>query len=596
MRPFIRTLASQHNRLFIASTLSLRPSHLTSCAFFAFLRCFLRHFSCFPRHSSISPMSPPATPVDGIDLPPASIQDESTSPTNDPLIPKHLEMSAKKRNATPFTIKASSTMLTNVKAKMPSFIRELEEVNEQLGKSSIHKSSPNTIMTAVATMKLQAFTKDSAKVSTKDIQTIHDCNTKPVSTIISTPDSLLDALTELLMRSTVPGCSWQSVTRLICMNPDGSVEKINILTQYNRLNKWALLSSASLMWVAPNAEILAQDGLSVEFSHLVLLQLLLNSCSSNLRDKITANIDQPAVINDGLYVMFLLFNHFFPSYVSYQQAVVACIKRISLAKLEYDVSLFNASIKKYHQLCKLDASQQFKILHHYITKMMTHPLNMMKSHFQKVLMELFTTQMVNIHTIGLQDLINISNSMHALIMNPALDLFKHVVPPSQQKNDQQELIITMQGQIHNLVKHQKHLIGYMASMSQCNKEHANVTCELKMEVIKKRKHNFEKPSWFTMKLTNLTEAKEFNNATWHWCNKYGNWSTSHTKNGIPSLGIKAHSSPKKSRKSKNVMFQLAKKLKANLTALNSLKADTKKLESCTKGLAACIKQAGGIGN
>ena len=280
MRPFIRTLASQHNRLFVASTLSLHPSHLTSCAFFAFLRCFLRHFSCFPRHSSISAMSPPATPVDGIDSLPASIQDENMSPTNDPLIPKHLKMSAKKRNATPFTIKASSTMLTDVKAKMLSFIGELEEVDKQLGKSSIHKSSCNVIMTAVATMKLQAFTKDSAKVSMKDVQTIRDCDTKLVSTIISTPDSLLDALTELLMQSTVPGCSWQSVTRLICTNPNGSAEKINVLTQYDRLNKWALLSSASLMWAAHNAEILTQDGLSVEFSHSVFSQLLLSSIPS----------------------------------------------------------------------------------------------------------------------------------------------------------------------------------------------------------------------------------------------------------------------------------------------------------------------------
>ena len=420
-------------------------------------------------------MSPPATPVDGINLPPVSIQDKNTSPTNDPLIPKHLAMSAEKQNVTPFTIKASSTMLTNVKAKMPSFIGELKEVNEQLGKSSIHKSSRNAIMTAVATMKLQAFTKDSAKVSMKDFQMIHDHDTKLVSTIISTPDSLLDALTELLMRSTVPGCSWQSITRLICMNPNGSVEKINILTQYDRLNKWALLSSTSLMWVAPNTEILTQDGLSVKFSHLVILQLLLNSCSSNVCDKITMNIDQPAVINDGPYVMFLLFNQFFPSFVSYQQAVVARIKMISLTKLEYNVSLFNASIKKYHQLCKLNTSQQFKILCHYITEMMTHPLDMMKSHFQKVLMELFTTQMVSLHTIRLQDLLNILNSMHSLIMNPVLNLFKHIIPPSQQKNDQQELIIAMQGQIHDLVKHQKHLIGYMANMLQCNKEHANMT-------------------------------------------------------------------------------------------------------------------------
>ena len=195
-------------------------------------------------------MSPPATPVDGINSVPASIQDKNMSPTNDPLIPKHLTMSAEKWNATPFTIKASSTMLTDVKAKMLSFIRELKEVDEQLGKSSIHKSSHNAIMTAVATMKLQAFTKDSAKVSMKDIQMIRDCDTKLVSTIISTPDSLLDAQTELLMRSTVPGCSWQSVTRLVRTNPDGSVEKINVLTQYNWLDKWALLSSASLMWVA----------------------------------------------------------------------------------------------------------------------------------------------------------------------------------------------------------------------------------------------------------------------------------------------------------------------------------------------------------
>ena len=365
---------------------------------------------------------------------------------------------------------------------MPSFIGELEEVDEQLGKSSIHKSSHNAIMTAVTTMKLQAFTKDSTKVSTKDIQMIRNRDTKPVSTIISTPDSLLDALTELLMRSTVPSCSWQSITRLIHMNPNGSVEKINVLTQYDRLDKWALLSSTSLMWVAPNAKILTQDGLSVKFSHSVLSQLLLNSCSSNLCNKITANIDQLAVINDSPYVMFLLFNHFFPSFVSYQQAVVACIKRISLAKLEYDVSSFNASIKKYHQLCKLNASQQFKILCHYVTEMMTHPLDMMKSHFQKVLMELFATQMVNIHTIGLQDLINILNSMYALIMNPVLNLFKHIIPPSQQKNDQQELIITMQGQIHHLVKHQKHLIGLMANMSQCNKEHANMTRELKTDI------------------------------------------------------------------------------------------------------------------
>ena len=359
-------------------------------------------------------------------------------------------MSAKKWNATPFTIKASSTMLTDVNAKMPMFIGELEEVNEQLGKSSIHKSSCNAIMTAVATTKLQAFTKDSAKVSAKDIQTIHDCDTKPVSTIISSPDSLLDVQTELLVRSTIPGCLWHSVTKLICMNPDGSVEKINILTQYDRLDKWALLSSASLMWAADDAKILAQDGLSVEFSHLVLLQLLLNSCSSDLCNKITANIDRPAVINNGPYIMFLIFNHFFPSIISYQQAVVARIQKISLIKLEYDISLFNALIKKYHQLSKLDASQQFEILCHYVTEMMTHPLNMMKSHFQKVLMELFATQMVNIHTIGLQDLINISNSMHALIMNLALDLFKHVIPPSQQKNDQQELIIAMQAQIHDL--------------------------------------------------------------------------------------------------------------------------------------------------
>ena len=225
-------------------------------------------------------MSSPATPVDGIDSPPASIQDENMSPTNDPLIPKHLEMSAKKWNATPFTIKASSTTLTNVKAKMPSFISELEEVNEQLGKSSIHKSSRNAIMTAVATTKLQAFTKDSAKVSAKDVQMIHDCNTKLVSTIISTPDSLLDAQTELLMRSTVPGCSWQSVTRLVHTNPNGSMEKINVLTQYDWLDKWALLSSASLMWVAHDAKILAQDGLSVEFSHLVFSQLLLSSIPS----------------------------------------------------------------------------------------------------------------------------------------------------------------------------------------------------------------------------------------------------------------------------------------------------------------------------
>ena len=115
-----------------------------------------------------------------------------------------------------------------------------------------------------------------------------------------------------------------------------------------------------------------------------------------------------------------------------------------------------------------------------------------------------------------------------------------------------------------------------------------------MEVVKNWKHNFEKPSWFMMKPTDLTEAKEFNNATWHWCNECGNWSTSHTKNGIPSLGIKAHSSPKKSGKTKSIMFQLAKKPKANLTALESLKADTQKLDSCINGLAACIKQAGRI--
>ena len=186
--------------------------------------------------------------------------------------------------------------------------------------------------------------------------------------------------------------------------------------------------------------------------------------------------------------------------------------------------------------------------------------------------------------------------MHMLIMNLVLDLFKHIVPPSQQKNDQQELIIAMQGQIHDLVKHQKRLISYMANMLQRNREHANVTRELKTEVTKKQKHNFEKPTWFMTKLTDLTEAKEFNNATWHWCDKCGNWSMSHTKKGIPSLGIKAHSSPKKSGKSKNVMFQLAKKLKANLTALDSLKANTEKLESRTNGLTACIKQAGGIGN
>ena len=237
-------------------------------------------------------MSSPATPsVDGLDSPPVSIQDENTSPTNDPLIPKRLAMSAEKQNATPFTIKASSTMLTDVKAKMPSFIGELKEVDKQLGKSSIHKSSCNAIMTAVATMKLQAFTKHSAKVSTKDVQTIRDRDTKLVSTIISTPDSLLDAQTELLMRSTIPSCSWQSITRLIRTNPNGSVEMINVLTQYDWLNKWALLSSTSLMWVAHNAEILAQDGLSVKFSCSVLLQLLLNSCSSDLRDKITTNID-----------------------------------------------------------------------------------------------------------------------------------------------------------------------------------------------------------------------------------------------------------------------------------------------------------------
>ena len=75
-----------------------------------------------------------------------------------------------------------------------------------------------------------------------------------------------------------------------------------------------------------------------------------------------------------------------------------------------------------------------------------------------------------------------------------------------------------------------------------------MTCELKMEVTKKCKHNFEKPSWFMTKPTDLTEAKEFNNATWHWCNECGNWSMSHTKKGIPSLGIKAHSRPKKSDK------------------------------------------------
>ena len=273
-------------------------------------------FLCFPRLSSISAMSSPATPsVDGLDLPPVSIQDENMSPTNDPLIPKCLAMSAEKQNVTPFTIKASSTMLTNVKAKMPSFIGELEEVDEQLGKSSIHKSSCNAIMTAVATLKLQAFTNDSAKVSTKDVQAIRDHDTKLVSTVISTLDSLLDALPELLMRSTVPGCSWQSITRLVCTNPNSSVEKMNVLTQYDRLNKWALLSSASLMWLAPNAEILTQDGLSVEFSHSILSQLLLNSCSSNIRDKITTNVDRPAVINDGPYVMFLIFNQFFPSFI-----------------------------------------------------------------------------------------------------------------------------------------------------------------------------------------------------------------------------------------------------------------------------------------
>ena len=178
-------------------------------------------------------MSSPTTPVNDIDSPPASIQDENTSPTNDPLIPKHLKMSAKKQNVTPFTIKASSTMLTDVKAKMLSFIGELKEVNEQLGKSSIHKSSCTAIMTAVATTKLQAFTKDSAKVSTKDIQMICNRDTKPVSTIISTLDSLLDALTELLMRSTIPGCSWQSVTRVIRTNPNGHVEIQKIDTRIN---------------------------------------------------------------------------------------------------------------------------------------------------------------------------------------------------------------------------------------------------------------------------------------------------------------------------------------------------------------------------
>ena len=163
---------------------------------------------------------------------------------------------------------------------MPSFIGELEEVDKQLGKSSIHKSSCNAIMTAVATMKLQAFTKDSAKVSTKGVQMICDRDTKPVSTIISTLDSLLDALTELLMRSTIPRCSWQSITRLIHTNPNSNVEKINVLTQYDRLDKWALLSSASLMWAAHDAEILTQDGLSVEFSRSVFLQLLLSSIPS----------------------------------------------------------------------------------------------------------------------------------------------------------------------------------------------------------------------------------------------------------------------------------------------------------------------------
>ena len=244
-------------------------------------------------------MSSPATPVDGIDSPPASIQDENMSPTNDPLIPKRLEMSAKKWNVTPFTIKASSTMLTNVKAKMLSFIGELKEVDEQLGKSSIHKSSCNAIMTAVTTTKLQAFTKDCAKVSAKDVQMICNHNTKLVSTIISTPDSLLDAQTELLVRSTIPGCSWHSVTRLVRMNPNGSVEKIIVLTQYDQLNKWALLSSTSIMWAAHDADILIQDGLSVEFS----CSLLLN----------TTNIDRLAVINDGPYVMFLIFNHSSPS-------------------------------------------------------------------------------------------------------------------------------------------------------------------------------------------------------------------------------------------------------------------------------------------
>lgn len=513
-----------------------------------------------------------------------------------PLRPRKLAPLA--TNATPLSTiakqkaDASGSTLAMLKdpTKCQEFMNSLDFSNIKLPEGT-SKSTEKMIIGEVvkAALKEQFADKTSlSSASLKDIEVMRERDTKPLAVLFdpSNPDTWWTNLTELKGRRNDVTTCWSDVTFFTFKG-----KKVDILHHFSDMSPANFLFSAKSTWKKASSKSKAQDGQSRQFSCSCLATLLLKSCEDKFRLRIEQAIGDKDYLNDGPLVLSFIFSKFFPNPNSFQLAVTERLMSVSLESCNGNLAEFCSQIRMYKEMAPIDPSKHLELVTHVCGQLATYELEIVRFTFQLNLFKLYSEGAVTHESITLDTILNQVDLMDSMSTNPALQFFRS----TGTANAQSEQLAAMATNINKLGSLVTRSLGIQSNITHRMDEGFKKVKANEQKTSTRAKHNFEKPSWHKEKPSDLSQVREFNGAKWRFCETCEFWSTTHTKDGIPSLNIPAHKGKKRvDNKTETSSQPPAKKQKPNgtVTNLKALKAEATKLQTDNKALAARIQAAG----
>jgi hypothetical protein len=415
-----------------------------------------------------------------------------------------------------------------------------------------------TIAKQLAKSMRSSSTTSRGKLSHTEIQTQLKFDSKGLTTKITADDvtTFISGLTSIRLRrekkpswamatqmitSTAPAAgAAASATAISTPTSTSRQVEIDLLTALGAVDHDQMKTWAISIWGHADADTRMNDGISAFYARRCFAEFLFNSMDDALQRQIQQRIKPASLWNDGPLVWVTIINHFFPT----PDALVSTLReRLEKLSLESD---HKGDLLKYttefRELLMIvgSAADDSKITRSFFENILKYNKN---THIHSY----FIAKMADHYVDGKKNTIDFYldkvESLHTLSACSALPF----TASSAVDDKHLEHVAAMAG----LVQHHTKAIGKSLSLLTSQE---NEVRQLR-ESVKSFKAMFasskkfsgsstsnpqssdtlRKPPFLYEKPSDVAATKEFNEATWYWCQKCNNgngqWSTSHNTDG-----------------------------------------------------------------